>query len=84
MEKILQRVLHELEHHIPFTLFGAFTGIIIMLIIIYGNFLNQINLISENIFFILHPIHIFLSAQKTTGLGHLLQASLNSQVLLRN
>ena len=29
-------------------------------------------------------IHIFLSAQKTTGLGHLLQASLNSQVLLRN
>ncbi len=68
MGRMLQRILHELEHHIPFTLFGAFTGIIIMLIIAYGGFFNQINLISENIFFILHPTHIFLSAVVTTTL----------------
>jgi hypothetical protein len=68
MEKILQKILHELEHHIPFTIFGASTGILLMIIILYGNIISEVNNISENIFFILHPTHIFLSALVTTTL----------------
>ena len=68
MHVIVKRVLSELEHHVSFTLFGAFTGIIIMLIIIYSNFLDQVAPISETIFFILHPTHVFLSALVTTTL----------------
>jgi hypothetical protein len=68
VERLLQQILHELEHHIPFTLFGAFTGILLILIIVFGNLLNQTNQVSENIFFILHPIHIFFSALVTTTL----------------
>ena len=68
MHEIVKRVGTELKHHIPFTLFGAFTGIIIMIIIVFGNLLQEIAPNSENIFFILHPTHIFLSALVTTTL----------------
>jgi len=66
MNTIYKRIVHELKHHIPFTLFGAATGIIIIFIIMYGNFLSNIASISEDIFFILHPTHVFLSAIATT------------------
>lgn len=68
MHEVAKRVLTELEHHIPFTLFGAATGIVIMMVLFYGNLLQEIAPISENIFFILHPTHIFLSALVTTAL----------------
>lgn len=68
MNQITKRVASELEHHIPFTIFGASTGIVLMLILIYTNALEQIPPISETIFFILHPTHIFLSALVTTAL----------------
>ena len=68
MQTLTQRLIHELEHHIPFTFFGAASGIFIMFIIIFGNLINEINNISENIFYILHPLHIFLSAIVTTSL----------------
>jgi len=58
----------ELKDHVPFTLFGALTGIIIMIILFYGNFLPKIYPFSENIFYILHPVHIFFSAIVTTSI----------------
>ena len=68
MHEIVKNVVIELKHHIPFTTFGALTGIMIMVIIFFGNLLPQIAPNSENIFFILHPTHIFLSALVTTTL----------------
>jgi len=58
----------ELKGHAPFTLFGAFTGIIIMIILFYGNLIPKIYPLSESIFYILHPAHIFLSAIVTTSI----------------
>jgi len=47
---------------------GALTGIAIMLAIVYGGFLPQVTSISENIFYVLHPAHVLLSASITTAL----------------
>ena len=68
MSEIIRRVVNELKEHAPFTLFGALTGIIIMLILVFGNLLPQVSPISENIFYILHPTHVLLSALVTTTL----------------
>ncbi len=68
MQNLLKRVLKELKNHIPFTLVGALTGIIFMAIILQGNYLDSINKYSENVFFILHPMHVFFSALVTTTL----------------
>ena len=68
MGKIIYNLTEEMKNHAPFTVFGALTGIIIMLFIIYGNLLSEIKPISENIFYILHPTHIFFSALVTTSL----------------
>jgi len=68
MHETVSRIGTELKNHIPFTLFGAFTGILIMIIILFSNLFQQIDPISEKIFFILHPTHIFLSALVTTTL----------------
>lgn len=65
---MLRRIASELSHHIPFTTMGAVSGIIIMLIIVWGNFLPQIFPISQNIFYVLHPTHVLLSALVTTTL----------------
>jgi hypothetical protein len=66
MGEILSRVVHELRHHIPFTIFGAFTGIVLIVIITFGGFLSFVSSVSEPVFYILHPAHIFLSAIVTT------------------
>jgi hypothetical protein len=68
MSEIIRRVANELKEHAPFTFFGALTGIIIMLILVFGNLLPQVSPISENIFYILHPTHVLLSALVTTTL----------------
>ena len=68
MSEISRRIVNELKHHIPFTVFGACTGIALMFIILYGNFFEDISLISENLFFVLHPTHVFLSAVTTTAI----------------
>ncbi|MFH1875186.1 MAG: hypothetical protein ABH859_08430 [Pseudomonadota bacterium] len=53
----------ELKRHAPFTFFGALTGIIIML------FCQKIpHNLSYNIFYILHPIHVVLSALVTASM----------------
>jgi hypothetical protein len=66
MGPILKRLAHEMEHHIPFTIFGAITGILLMGILIVWNQLTAVSAISEEIFYILHPTHVFLSAIVTT------------------
>ena len=68
MRDIFQRILAELKHHIASTFFGACTGIAIMEIILFGGYLSEVSPFSKDIFFILHPTHVFLSALVTTTL----------------
>ena len=63
---MLRHISKELKIHAPFTFFGAITGIIIM--IIFKNLPSQI---SYNIFYILHPIHVVLSALVTASIYEL-------------
>ncbi|MFH1287444.1 MAG: hypothetical protein ABII25_01945 [bacterium] len=60
---MIKKILKELKSHIPFTAFGAFTGIIIMVL-----FQGLSPKISHNIFYTLHPIHILLSAFVTASM----------------
>ncbi len=63
MNKMIKNIIKELKNHAPFTIFGAITGIIIML------FFYKIPYeISYNLFYILHPIHVLLSALVTTAI----------------
>lgn len=68
MVELKKRMIHELEHHIPFTIFGAATGILLMVILIYGDYLPSVSGNAESIFYILHPTHVFFSALVTTTL----------------
>ena len=65
---MFKQILSELKNHAPFTIFGGATGIVIMLIIILFNILPQVSNISLHIFYILHPMHIVLSAIATVAL----------------
>jgi len=66
MQKKLTTILTELKAHAPFTLFGAFTGIICMLL-----FKNLQEHISQRIFYVFHPAHVLLSAIVTTSMFEL-------------
>jgi len=68
MSEIMRRVANELKEHALFTFFGAFTGIIIIIILVLGNLLPQVSSVSKDIFYILHPTHVLLSALVTTTL----------------
>ncbi len=52
-------------NHAPFTAVGAITGIIIMVIIVLGNVPSSV---SHTTFYILHPVHVVLSALVTTAM----------------
>jgi hypothetical protein len=65
---MLKRIASELRRHAPFTASGALSGIIIMLIVVWGNFFLQVAPISLNIFYVLHPTHVVLSALVTTAM----------------
>ncbi len=56
----------ELRAHAPFTLFGAFTGIVCMVL-----FRNLQHGISYRIFYIFHPAHVLLSAIVTASMFEL-------------
>ncbi len=64
--KKLAIILHELESHAPFTLFGAFTGIVCMLL-----FKNLEHETSRKIFYVFHPAHVVLSAIVTAAMFQL-------------
>lgn len=61
--KKLNIILSELKNHSPFTLFGAFTGIICMLL--FKNVGPEIN---HRLFQVFHPSHVVLSAMVTASL----------------
>ena len=65
---MLRRIANELREHAPFTTLGAATGVIIMVIIVFGNVLPQVYRVSYPIFYILHPAHVVLSALVTTAM----------------
>jgi hypothetical protein len=56
-------ILYELRRHAPFTVFGALTGIAIM-VFCY----NLPYKTAFNIFYILHPMHVVLSALVTSAM----------------
>ena len=64
--EMFKQISKELKIHAPFTIFGAFTGIIVMLF-----FHNSPTKLSYNIFYILHPIHVVLSAFVTASMYEL-------------
>lgn len=63
---MFRQIVTELRRHAPFTAFGAFTGIVIMII-----FCNIPARISYSIFYIIHPIHVVLSALVTASMYEL-------------
>ena len=62
---MFKRIASELARHAPFTALGAVTGIIIMVIIVFGNVPASV---SQTTFYSLHPLHVVLSALVTTAL----------------
>ena len=65
---MLKRIAHELREHAPFTALGATTGIVAMVIIVFVNALPQVSQVSYTVFYILHPLHVALSAIVTTAM----------------
>ncbi|MEW6686536.1 MAG: hypothetical protein AB1393_10085 [Candidatus Edwardsbacteria bacterium] len=60
---MVKHILKELRAHAPFTFFGAVTGIIIM-----AFSLKLPYRISYNVFYVLHPLHVLLSALVTAAM----------------
>jgi len=60
-----KRIAKELKEHIPFTTLGALTGIIIMVIIVFGKIPSHV---SYTAFYTSHPLHVLLSALVTTAM----------------
>jgi len=63
---MFKQILRELKIHAPFTLFGAITGIVIIAL-----FKNLPSTLSYNVFYVLHPIHVILSALVTASMYEL-------------
>jgi len=65
-QKKLATIINELKSHAPFTLFGASTGIVCMLL-----FKNLEHETSQRIFYVFHPAHVVLSAMVTAAIFQL-------------
>lgn len=65
---MVRLILTELKAHLPFTILGALTGICIMLLY---SLVKMPAKLSYNIFYTLHPIHVFLSALVTASMYEL-------------
>lgn len=63
MQRKLTVILSELKNHAPFTLFGASTGLVCMLL-----FKNVGPIINHRLFQVFHPGHVILSAIVTASL----------------
>ena len=68
MQKTLRTIGKELRAHAPFTMFGALTGIAIMVAIVYTGMPRPV---SALLFWTFHPLHVFLSALVTAGMFRL-------------
>ncbi|MCK9243858.1 MAG: hypothetical protein M0P75_01170 [Candidatus Marinimicrobia bacterium] len=62
----INKIISELRNHAPFTAMGALTGVLIFIFI-----RNLSKDIAYNIFYILHPIHVVLSALVTASIYEL-------------
>jgi len=65
---VLESISRELRHHVPFTMFGALTGIVIAVVFVY---MAMPGWVSHVLFAICHPGHVFLSAVATTAMYRL-------------
>ena len=65
---MIRLIASELRHHAPFTALGALTGVVFIVIIVFGNLLSQVSNVSYAIFYVLHPGHVVLSAMVTTAI----------------
>jgi hypothetical protein len=63
MQKRISTILKELKSHAPFTMFGALTGIVLMLL-----FRNIQEHTSHTLFYVFHPAHVVLSAIVTAAM----------------
>jgi len=68
------KIVNELRHHAPFTAFGALTGIIFMLV-----FRNMERETAHRVFYVFHPLHVFLSAVVTTAMYKRYQCDMNGK-----
>lgn len=55
--------MHELKHHTPFTAWGAVVGVLLMVV-----FRNMSRETAHELFYVLHPLHVLLSALVTASL----------------
>jgi len=60
---MIRQIYEELKRHASFTVFGAITGILIMFV-----FQKLPSKTAYNIFYILHPVHVLLSALVTSAI----------------
>ncbi|MCK4730717.1 MAG: hypothetical protein KAT28_05355 [Candidatus Aenigmarchaeota archaeon] len=75
--RVLRNIINELKHHSRFTLFGAFTGIILMA------FFYKVPFdMAYEIFYVLHPIHIVLSALVTASMYKIHSKKVNPLTLI--
>ncbi len=63
-----RKILEELRDHTPFTVVGAFTGIILMILFLSSNLSSKT---SYTIFYTLHPLHVLVSALVTASMYEL-------------
>ena len=63
---MLKRIIDELREHAPITALGALSGIVIMLL-----FKDMPRTVSEELFYVFHPLHILLSALATATMYRL-------------
>jgi len=59
----MNKIIHELKHHSPFTALGALSGIVLMIV-----FRNMPHETAHELFYVFHPLHVLLSALVTTSL----------------
>ena len=71
------KIIRELKSHSPFTFLGTLTGIIVMLI-----FYKIPSEISFKIFYVLHPMHVVLSALVTASMYKIYSKKVNPVILL--
>jgi len=68
MTGTLKTISKELRIHAPFTVFGTFTGIVIVVLIVH---LELPRTASMGLFWTFHPLHVLLSAIVTAGMYRL-------------
>jgi hypothetical protein len=66
--RLTRKILEELRDHTPFTVVGAFTGIILMILFLGMNLSSKT---SYTIFYTLHPLHVLVSALVTASMYEL-------------